>query len=369
MRDIVLVANSPGELSALVKPAAERMAKKNPDARLTLVLTPCQYTSGKELEYIKTIKGITHTISANEYKNWILRNQKPKIDFESNGLVLFLGGDLAHAVLVAKKLRYPAYAYVQDYIGWTGFYKKFFIPDVQSQNKLDRRGLLKDKLEIVGNLMVDSVSDLPRWKPEENVITFMPGSRDWQVKHTTPIYQKIIDKLEIQNPNLPAGRHGLKIQIVSSPFEAAIEIPCAKTISFEEAHNSELVITIPGTNTARLAARGIPMLVVFPLDNIEVIPLEGIAHYISQIPYFGIRIKKKFAEITNRNTRFFALPNIKADQEIIEEIRGTIDPKEVAEKALALLNDLPKRQKMSAQLLEAMGPPGAAERISAIIST
>ena len=357
MRDIVLVANSPGELSALVKPAAETMAKKIPDARLTLVLTPCQYTSGKELEYIKTIKGITHTISATEYKNWILRNQKPKIDFQDNGLVLFLGGDLAHAVLVAKKLRYPAYAYVQDYIGWTGFYKKFFIPDVQSQNKLDRRGLLKDKLEIVGNLMVDSVGDIPKWQPEKNVITFMPGSRDWQVKHTTPIYQKIIDKLEIQNPNL-------KIQIVSSPFEAAIEIPGAKTISFEEAHNSELVITIPGTNTARLAARGIPMLVVFPLDNIEVIPLEGIAHYISQIPYFGIRIKKKFAEITNRNTRFFALPNIKADREVVEEIRGTIDPKEVAEKAIALLKNLPKRQKMSAELLEAMGPPGAAEKIA-----
>ncbi|MFA6549475.1 MAG: hypothetical protein WCT39_06080, partial [Candidatus Margulisiibacteriota bacterium] len=65
MRDIVLVANSPGELSALVKPVAETFAQKISDARLTLVLTPCQYTSGKELEYIKTIRGITHTISAN----------------------------------------------------------------------------------------------------------------------------------------------------------------------------------------------------------------------------------------------------------------------------------------------------------------
>ncbi|MFA6549070.1 MAG: hypothetical protein WCT39_03980, partial [Candidatus Margulisiibacteriota bacterium] len=287
---------------------------------------------------------------------------KPKIDFEKNGLVLFLGGDLAHAVLVAKKLRYPAYAYVQDYIGWTGSYKKFFIPDVQSQNKLDRRGLLKDKLEIVGNLMVDSVEDLPKWQPEKNVITFMPGSRDWQVKHTTPIYEKIKANIESRISNI-------EFRLVSSPFESAIEIPGAKTISFEEAHNSELVITIPGTNTARLAARGIPMLVVFPLDNIEVIPLEGIAHYISQIPYFGIRIKKKFAEITNRNTRFFALPNIKADQEVVEEIRGIIDPKEIADKVITLLQNLPKRQKMSADLLAAMGKPGAAGKISAIIST
>jgi len=362
MSDIVIVVNSPGELSALAKPVAETIHAKNPTRRIFLVLTPCQYTSGKELEYIRTIKGITQTITQKEYKSWILKNQKPKIDFASNGVVLFLGGDLAHAVLIAKKLKYPAYAYVQDYIGWVGFYKKFFCPDIQSQQKLDRRGLLKDKLEIVGNLMVDSVSSMPKWQPEENVITFMPGSRGWQIKHTTPIYTKIIQEIKCQIKNV-------KCQIVDSPFEKAIEIPGTKMISFEEAHNSELVITIPGTNTARLAARGIPMLVIFPLDNIDVIPLEGIAHYISKIPYFGIRLKKKFAEIMNKQTRFFALPNIKADKEVIEEIRGIIDPKEIADKAIALLKDKTKRQNMSQQLIQAMGQPGAAEKIAAIIKT
>jgi len=357
MSDIVIVVNSPGELSALAKPVAETIHAKNPTRRIFLVLTPCQYTSGKELEYIETIKGITQTITQNEYKSWILKNQKPKIDFASNGGVLFLGGDLAHAVLIAKKLKYPAYAYVQDYIGWVGFYKKFFVPDIQSLAKLDRRGLLKDKIEIIGNLMVDSIQELPKWQPQENVITFMPGSRAWQIKHTTPIYKRIMHEISQLAPDT-------SYQVVSSPFETAIDIPDAKTISFEEAHNSELVITIPGTNTARLAARGIPMLVVFPLDNIDVIPLEGIAHYISKIPYFGIRLKKKFAEIMNKQTRFFALPNIKADKEVVEEIRGVIDPAQVATKAIALLKDKQKRQQMSAELIQAMGQAGAAKQIA-----
>ncbi|MBU0501677.1 MAG: hypothetical protein ABIH69_07410 [bacterium] len=357
MSDIVIVVNSPGELSALAKPVAETIFAKKPEQRIFLVLTPCQYTSGRELDYIKTIKGINKTITQNEYKSWIIKNQKPKIDFSTQGLVLFLGGDLAHAILIAKKLKYLAYAYVQDYIGWTGFYKKFFCPDAQSLNKLDRRGLLKDKLQIVGNLMVDSVHDLPKWNPEPNVITFMPGSRAWQVKHTTPIYKKIMHEISQLAPHTT-------YQIVSSPFETAIDIPGAKTISFEEAHNSELIITIPGTNTARLAARGIPMLVVFPLDNIEVIPLEGIAHYISKIPYLGLKLKQKFAEIMNKKTRFFALPNIKADKEIIEEIRGIIDPKAVADKAIALLRDKQKRETMARELIKAMGSPGAAIKIT-----
>jgi len=66
----------------------------------------------------------------------------------------------------------------------------------------------------------------------------------------------------------------------------------------------------------------------------------------------------------NKQTRFFALPNIKADQEIVEEIRGVIDPQEVANKVIALLKDKPKREKMSAELLATMGAAGAAAKIT-----
>ncbi|OGC23684.1 hypothetical protein A2291_04195 [candidate division WOR-1 bacterium RIFOXYB2_FULL_42_35] len=362
--DIVLVANSPGELSALVKPVAETLAAKHPDTRIILVLTPCQYTSGKELDYVETIKGISQTITANGYKNWILLNKKPEIDFKEKGVVLFLGGDLAHAMLVAKKLKYPASAYVQDYIGWTKFYQNFFIPDEATRRKLDPKDKLRDKIKVVGNLMVDSVVDLHKWAPDKNVITFLPGSRNWQIKHTTPIYEKIIQVMRNANRVMGNGNCELKFQLVSSPFVEAIPIAGVKTIPLSEVHNSELVITIPGTNTARLAAQGIPMLVIFPLDDLDVIPLEGIAHYICSIPYFGSKIKQKLADMMNKNTQFFALPNIKAGKEVVEEIRGIIDEQEVANKALVLLNNHAKRLKMSQELIVAMGQPGAAAKVA-----
>ncbi len=348
--DIVIVANSPGELSALVKPVAEKLI----DHRVVLVLTPCQYTSGKELDYVKQLKGISEIVTANQYKNWMLRNLRPAIDFAKSGLVLFLGGDLAHAVLVAKKLKYPAYAYVQDFIGWYGFYKKFFVPDLQSYEKFSRA---KPKSKIIGNLMVDSVADIPKWNPEKDVITFLPGSRKWQINHTTPLYEKIICEIKKQLPQA-------KFQVVSSPFEKALEIRGAKTIAFEQVHNSELIITIPGTNTARLAALGMPMIVVFPLDNPDVIPLEGIAHFISLVPYFGSKFKKYLATTLNKKVKYFALPNIKANKEIIKEIRGEVNPKQVADEAIKLINDKNKQRELSKTLVKAMGVAGASNNIA-----
>lgn len=233
----------------------------------------------------------------------------------------------------------------------------FFVPDEQSRNKIDKHGRLKNKMRLIGNLMVDSVNDIPKWAPQPNVITFLPGSRKWQIDHMTPIYEKIISALIAQIPEL-------KVQLVSSPFQPAIPIPGAELIDFEQAFNSELVITIPGTNTARLAAMGLPMISLFPLDDPDVIPLEGLPHFLSMIPAFGPWFKRTLVNTLNKKIKFFALPNIKADKEIVPEIRGLIDPAAVAMKAAALLKDRPAREKMSAELIAAMGQPGAANRLA-----
>lgn len=354
--DIVIVANSPGELSAMVKPVAETLYRNLKNARIILVLTPCQYTSGKEMEYIKTIRGIAEVVSARGYTKWILRNRKPRIKFSQKGIVLYLGGDLAHAILVARKIGYPAFAYVQDRIGWSGSYQRFFVPDSKTRSKFAKNEKMKKKLKIVGNLMVDSVARIKKWSPRKNVITFLPGSREWQINHTTPIYKEIIEHLKREMPET-------SFQLVSSPFVRAKPVAGAKTIQLEDAHNSELVITIPGTNTARLAAMGIPMISVFPLDNPDVIPLEGLPHYLGKIPYIGSKFKRVLVDTLNKRIKYFALPNIKVGREIVPEIRGTIDPAVVAMKAVSIMKDSQLRKKMSEELKKAMGKPGAAVKI------
>ncbi|MFH1386309.1 MAG: hypothetical protein ABIH50_01420 [bacterium] len=351
--NVVLVANSPGELSALVRPVAAELAK---NTQIILVLTPCQYTSGREVEFAKTIPAISRIITAAEYKKWALLNQKPSgIAFSGQGVVLFLGGDLAHAMVVAKKLKYPAYAYLNERIAWKGFYTKFFVADEDAYKSFAKQ-VTKEKLQIVGNLMVDSVADLKKWAPETNVVTFMPGSRKWEIDYMTPFYKEVIMILRKQHP-------GLQFQIVSSPFVKADPIEGVKTIGFKDLYNSELVVTIPGTNTALIGARGIPMIVVFPLNKPEVIPMEGLAGLIGSIPFLGKAFKGLAANLINKKTRFFALPNQKGKSEIIPEIRGKITAAQVAASISSLLNNKEKRQTMSNELLKALGPAGAAKNI------
>ncbi|OGC33199.1 hypothetical protein A2311_02185 [candidate division WOR-1 bacterium RIFOXYB2_FULL_48_7] len=353
--DIILVANSPGELSSLVKPVAAELAR-HPAYRVILVLTPCQYNSGKELDYVKTLPGIDLVVSASEFKSWALLNKKPPIEFAPKGLVLYLGGDLAYPIIIAKKLHYPPYAYINERLAWKKAYKKFFVPD-EATKQLFNRGLSPDKLINVGNLMVDSVQANATWRPEKNVITFMPGSRSWEIDYMTPFYEQVIKNIKAQTSNI-------KIQLVSSPFIKATPIAGAKLVSFEEINNSELVVTIPGTNTALIAARGIPQLVVFPLNNPEVIPMDGLGNYVGRLPILGKLFKQWVANMINKKTKYFALPNMKASRLIAPEIRGIISPAQVAGKVIELLNDEAGRGKMSLELTAAMGQPGAAKKIA-----
>jgi lipid A disaccharide synthetase len=77
----------------------------------------------------------------------------------------------------------------------------------------------------------------------------------------------------------------------------------------------------------------------------------------------GKTFKKILVHAVNRKTRHFALPNQKANREIVPEIRGEIEPIAVAREVLLLLKDKGKRLTMSRELMEAMGKPGAAQKI------
>lgn len=375
--DIVLVANSPGELNSLAKPIAEKFRAKSPDSRITLFLTPCQYASGHEVEFVKKTLPVNEVISSEEYQKWILGGVLPRdIKFGESGVVLFLGGDLLHATLASKKLNFPAYAYLAGkHIGWTGFYKKFFVPDHVAYALFAQQNLPDEKLRIVGDLMVDSVKGLEKaearqkWHldPNRPTLALLPGSRDWEIKHMVPLYEKIVKLLKGKIKDLQA-------MVIVAPFTSITEIEKhAKGHLFdvyaplESATAADLALTIPGTNTAQLALLGVPEIMIFPLDDPKVIPLEGLLHYLGIVPLLGGLIKRAVAFAVNKNTKFFALPNIKADRMIIPEFRGRIKPVRVAQLIEELLRDPDRLFKMNRELLVSLGAPGAADHITEVI--
>ncbi|MBU0686820.1 MAG: hypothetical protein KKB81_03090 [Candidatus Margulisbacteria bacterium] len=393
--DVIIMTNSPGELSALARPTIEKLHAELPRARIILILTPCQYASGREIDYANTIPGISRIITPKEYKKWLFLNKKPiGIRFNPKGIVIFLGGDLFHSIFIAKRLRFKAMAYVLDRIGWKRSFTKFLVPDERTYKKFKRLGLTDKKLNIIGDLMVDSINTYPKkediiernnLKPNKKIVTFLPGSRPLQTKNLLPFYVDIIDLL---NSKTKEAQYVLSV----SPFTAIDDLAnyvkgkgklvtesglsyiisnagnrvlVSKALNYEVISISDLCVTVPGTNTAQVAALGKPMLVVFPFNKPEVLPVEGLLGLITSIPILGVQLKRMLVKIVNENTDFFALPNIKAEKEIVPEIRGVLTPSEVAESILSLLRNQRKLDQMSAALTAIMGEKGAAANLLA----
>jgi len=394
--DIVITANSPGELYSLVRPLIKSISKHIPFSRIILVITPCQYASGREIEVAKTFPEIFEIILPEEYKKWIFKNQPPKgISFSKKGAVLYLGGDLINGVLLSKKLNYPAFAYSMNKIAWAKHYKTFFVPDKNIAQKASKKAP-KEKIKVVGDLMVDSALLNISKEQEDNIdITFMPGSRPKHIKFLAPYFIKTANILKQKNSSLkfafalsPYCPYALleefisknKMEELEKKFgnsgiitikddkkfiisESGTEILLIEKNPFQAMQSAKLVVTIPGTNTAEAAALGKPMLVVIPTFKAEAFIFDGLVGIIGNAPFFGKYIKRLAIEILSRTEKYISLPNRKAGKSIIPELKGYIYPEKVAEKALELLNDENLMEQMTFELKKTMGPAGASEKI------
>ncbi|MFC1496404.1 hypothetical protein ACFL52_03210 [Candidatus Margulisiibacteriota bacterium] len=374
--EFILVANGPGELSALVKPIVEKLrerSSKKVPIRTTLFLTPCQFSSGKEEQFVKTL-GLDQVVTAEEYRKWILGmalNRDLKLKYR--GVVLYLGGDLLHAVLIAKKLGYKVYAYLHGQkAGWKSVFSKFFVQNEKSERELVKAGIKPERIQIAGDLMLNSINPLPKstaiekWKlsSKKPIIAFLPGSRGWEIDFMVPFYETIGMELKQIIP-------GIQLIMIVSPFTSIeeVEIKLKDNVfdllaPLNSVSAADLAVTIPGTNTAQIATAGIPLLSLFPINQIKDIPLEGFLNYLTKVPLLGAAIKRLVAEITIKRNKFFAIPNIKAKKMIHPELNGNLTPEQVVEKIISILNNQDQLKEMEKQLKKIMGESNAADIIT-----
>lgn len=399
--DIVITANSPGELYSLVRPLIKSINKNIPFVRIILVITPCQYASGKEIEVARSFKEIFDIILPQEFSKWIFLNKAPKgINFSEKGLVLFVGGDLVHGILLSKKLRYPALAYITNKIGWTKEYSLFFVPDEKLYKKVIKKVNL-EKVRLVGDLMVDAAL-IDNYKNCDDIfdIVFFPGSRSAHIKFLAPLFLKTADIIKQKNENIRFGLAlspycsiaQLEEHISKSNFsklektfgnsgiilntnekekaiktENGTEIKIFENNPYVAMKSAKVIITIPGTNTSEAAALGKPMLVVIPTQKPEAYIFDGLAGILGNMPIIGKIIKRLAIAILGKKEKFLALPNRKANKMIVPEIRGQITAKQISKEALKLLNDTKKLTEISLQLKNVMGSSGASEKITSEI--
>lgn len=394
---IFITANSPGEISGWVRPLVERLKEKAPFIKITLIVPPCQYASGREVEVARGWAWIDEIIEWKSLFKFILLGKK---DFSFNcrekSCILFLGGDPFYAAVLSKKLKIPAFAYT-DRPRWKKYFEKFLVTSEKVKEDFIKAGVKPEKVEVVGHLALDSIGIVAnkeeiyqrlKISSDKSVITFLPGSRFIEFQFTTSFFIKVADLIKKGFPDVQflfalapfVDEEDIKDTLKNNRLEINIkenftriktlsgnEINLVKEYSQEAILISDLVITIPGTNNLQIAGMGVPMLIVVPLNKAELIPLDGIIGLISpKIPLVAF-IKRKILFRMNKRLKFISLPNLIAQRLIIPELRGILTPQDVAKKALKLLRNPETLKTMSEDLKKITRQRGTADKIAEII--
>ncbi|MFQ6066049.1 MAG: hypothetical protein ACE5K3_02075 [bacterium] len=399
---VFVVANSPGELSGWVKPITRALKQQEATIKISVIIPPCQYASGMEKEVVNRFPDVDGVAGPTDYLKYILLGLR-WLGFRDRGkgVLVFVGGDPIHAVLLSRRLKVPALAYIQK-PRWKRFFKKFMVINEKTKKEFMEAGVTAEKVIVVGDLMADAVQlrmskeeVCNYWKldPEYSIISLMPGSRPDEVRYLTPLFLKVAELVREEFPKaqfiLVLSPFASGEELTSLPSEELekvfpeipkfklvknkrwklitslnLEVPVAREDQYEIMNASDLAITIPGTNTAEMGVLGTPMVVTVPLNKPEAIPLDGLPGLIGRVPWFGSMIKSRIVRRYSRGLKFTALPNLRAGKEVVPELRGIIKAQDLSRKVIKLLQDPVLRNIMAGELKFIMGAKGAADRIA-----
>jgi lipid-A-disaccharide synthase len=133
-----------------------------------------------------------------------------------------------------------------------------------------------------------------------------------------------------------------------------------------------LCLTTVGANTAELGSLAVPMIVLLPMQQLEAMRAwDGLPGILVRLPGIGYSLAKIINWIilqqAYRKKRLFAWPNIWAQEEIVPELLGQLQPQNVAQLALDYLEHPEKLEEMRSRLRSVRGKPGAAQKLAQLV--
>ncbi len=326
---IWIMTNSPGELSTWVAPVVYDLKSVFPEWRVAIMLVPCQYASGMELEIATNIPGVDWVTSPSqtlsELKTRPIRQSKW-------GAVLMLGGDPIYAKLLGWKWQVPVVVYTEHSypLGWG-------IHTVLRKSE-------------IGDLMAARFVDLTPVSECYDVV-FYTGSRPTHFELFAPFCLEIARRLP-----------GYRILIQKSPFitddawrrlresGTDLSVTWSDGPGWDMLRRARLAVMLPGSSTAEAAYLGTPMLVVVPLNRPDLIQLDGLIGLVGKIPGIGTLIKRCVLGILQRKRPLTALPNRMVGRQLVPELQGVVTESEVADAVLGLLTNPQALQKQRTEL-------------------
>jgi lipid-A-disaccharide synthase len=371
--DCWITSNSPGEVTAWVGGVVPWLKRHRPDWHLRLALVPCPYASGTEPSVARQLAQIDDVLSPWQTTlTWLsLASLRPPP--AAQGVVLFLGGDPWHALLLGKKLGYPTAGYFEKPSLWSRWFR--WRASAYALAGCDE----------VGNLMVDRLPPRSPTRSGPCRIGLFPGSRGWQARLTLgPMLACVaelrrrwgeqVDCQVIQSPFLPL--HSLQ-RALDAPYP--LGLPCLPgkveptricTERFdvgilpgnpETLGQLDLALTIPGTNTAELACAGIPFVTL--LHPLAFLGGGGLRGLVERLP-LPATWKAPMRRAKQRRLRFTALPNQVAGRFLVPEVVLDRSMEPVTEILGHWIEDAESRHSVAQQLVGAMGRPGACQRLA-----
>jgi len=213
----------------------------------------------------------------------------------------------------------------------------------------------KFNVQWVGHPVLDRIRKVEVAEPNHNFIALLPGSRKTEVeKHLPVLWEAALImgrdrpglKFILLCPNEAIQKYSLEMLAKFSAPNFTFEYNVGYAIS----HLSRCALAIVASGTASLecALVGIPQVVVY-----RVHPLTYAV---------GKRVVK---------VKFLSIINVMADEAIVPEfLQDELEPSAVAQEALELLNNVPRRETMKrrvAEVVTTLGEPGASKRAAELI--
>nr|WP_242025839.1 lipid-A-disaccharide synthase [Leptolyngbya sp. FACHB-36] len=406
------MSNGPGEVTTWVKPVVrslrQRFGEDRTRVRISVVLSPCANASGQEAAIARRYPEVDRVQGAEHFFPFLLWGKTAEQwDWHRRGVVLFLGGDQFFPVIIGKRLGYRTVVYAEWEARWHRWIDRFGI--MQSSIAAEVSQPLAHKFTVVGDLMAEAGStdtddpthDSAFQRSNSTLIGLLPGSKPLKLLPGVPLCLAIADCIYRANPTARFGlavaptltltelatyanpNHNPSIarfgwgaaELVTTDGSPYLKLPSGLQINlwtefpaYDRLAQCDLCLTTVGANTAELGSLAVPMLVLLPTQQMELMRAwDGLPGLLAKLPGVGGTIAKTLSKLALKRAGRLAWPNIWAQSEIVPELVGELQPAEVAAIALDYLSHPDKLQAMRARLRSVRGEPGASEKLVQLV--
>lgn len=352
-------------------------------------------------------------------------------DWRSHGVVVFLGGDQIFPVVIGRNLGYRTVVYAEWEARWHKWIDRFGVmkPEVaadvpqkyahkftvvgdlmveaSSQESLviGHFSLANDKGQMTNDTDASTASH--KVGQEIELIGLLPGSKAAKLAQGVPLSLGIAEYVHAKRPQtkfvIPLAPT-LDLRTLAS-FADPQKNPIAEIFGFGGASlivpkddNSKaflktttgltvelwqenpayhllsqccICLTTVGANTAELGALGVPMIVLLPTQQLDAMRAwDGLPGLLANLPGVGTPFTNMINWLFLRFVRrkgLLAWPNIWAQEEIVPELMGKLQPQEIGEMVVDFLTHPEKLADTRAKLRNIRGESGAARKIAQIV--